>query len=724
MSEINYPLIMPDLARMYWGQENPKLTKQNELWWGDSGSRRVLIKEGTWADYRSKEHGGVIKFLELYYGVQKRDAAQWLRDKGFDVPDDRPQRQQPAKGKAGKPKMKIVATFDYENEKGRKLFEVVRMESDELDPKTGKKIKSFGQRYQSPGHPAAKNDGWVWSLKDVRRVLFRLPQTLAAIEAGKRINFFEGEKAVMTAVDKLGLEATCNPMGAGKWDESYTESLRGADLLIVPDLDIEGLNHADIVASAAVAVAKRVRILKIPGLDTKEDIYEWVHKYGGTAEAFEALVEEHAHTWMPKPPASAFGAITMASLDDPGPEHEWLINGILTKRGTAFMAGPSGSGKSFAATDIAMCVARGIRYQDRRVEQGVVLYQAGEGGLGLKKRMRAYRDDKFGPNEDPNRVPFVLLPGRFNLHDSDDAIKAFISEGLAWRAHYQMRVGLVVIDTWATATTGANENDSSEVGKILARAQNIAEALDTVVLIVHHMNKNGSAIRGSTAIGANVDNTLLVEQLEITDSNSRIIRKVTVSKNKDGDGGINWQFVLRQVEVGFDQEGIAITSCVVDAPASGQLITTGGLRLNQSEMVVYDAITRALEDYGEDPRMSPMIPKAIKKVVRYKFVQELLERTWPFTPDSKLTPEEQAEQRRKAVRTTMERVGTRLVNSRVIDIDYKAQLIWLTGAPIIGRTARKINASARVEATVNNLEAQRQGAAKNLPPDAEDFGWS
>lgn len=723
MTPDDYIKIMPDLARKFWGPENPKLTKMGppmEIWWGDRGSRSVNLDEGTWYDFRQDIGGGVIDFLREFYGVPKAAAIDWLRKEGFDVPKDQPKN---SSGKGERLPQKITAKFAYVDELGKPMFEVVRLEDGTLDSKTGKKNKTFGQRFYDPKHPQAKKDGWVWTLKGRRRVLYRLPQVVAAIKAGKRINFFEGEKAVETAVEHLGLEATCNPMGAGKWEEGYTESLRDADLLIVPDLDPEGLNHADVVASSAVNVARRVRVLLIPGLTTKEDIYEFVHKHGGTPEKFEELVEEYATVWMPKPPQSAFGAVTMRDLDGPGPEYRWRIKGLLADRGVAVMAGPSGSGKSFVATDMGFCIATGRPYQGRKTEPGVVLYQAGEGGIGLKKRMRAYRQDKLPDNIDPSTVPFVLLPGRFNLHNSDDAVENFITEGKAWAAYYRLPIGAIFIDTFATATVGANENDAGDVGKILEKAQRIAEALETVVLIVHHMNKGGESIRGSGAILANVENTFLVQKLDTIDANNRVFRKVTVLKNKEGEDGASWQFVIRQVDLGFDNDGAEISSCVIDEPSTGQIYETTGLKLNDSEMVVYDALTRALEDFGDSPKMSPMIPKTVKRAVKYAHVRDMLEKTWPYTPDHKDPPEEQIRKRREAVRKVLERIGKKLTNNKVVGVDYEAQIMWLTGAPIIGRTARRKNAAGNTEAEVHRLEEARKATAARLDPD-EDLGWT
>lgn len=126
----------------------------------------------------------------------------------------------------------IVATYPYVDEAGELLFEAVRYEP-----------KDFRQR-----RPDGIG-GWIWNLKDVRRVLYRLPAVLAAVEAGEPVVVVEGEKDV-EALERAGVVATCNPMGAGKWRTEYAETLRGADVIVVPDLDREGLRHAlDVVRS-------------------------------------------------------------------------------------------------------------------------------------------------------------------------------------------------------------------------------------------------------------------------------------------------------------------------------------------------------------------------------------------------------------------------------------------------------------------------------------------
>ena len=142
----------------------------------------------------------------------------------------------------------IVATYPYHDATGKVMFEVVR-----YDP------KDFSQRKPDGTAPG----GWTWNTKGVEKVLFRLPQILAAIDRGKTIFVTEGEKDAL-AMAEQGYPATCNPGGAGKWLENYTETLRGANVVIIADRDKAGRDHAQIVAGKLEGLAKSVRVIELP----------------------------------------------------------------------------------------------------------------------------------------------------------------------------------------------------------------------------------------------------------------------------------------------------------------------------------------------------------------------------------------------------------------------------------------------------------------------------
>lgn len=192
---------------------------------------------------------------------------------------------------------KIVAAYDYTDEGGTLLFQVVRM-----DP------KDFRQRKPD----ASAKDGWTWKTTGVRRVLYRLPEVVKAVARGLPVIVAEGEKDC-DALAKLGLCATCNCGGAGKWHGSYNATLRGASVYVVADKDAPGRQHAQAVAASVRSVAASVRVLELPDRNgaTVKDAADWLAA-GGTAGELSELLDA-APEWTPSPqveiqPASADAA--------------------------------------------------------------------------------------------------------------------------------------------------------------------------------------------------------------------------------------------------------------------------------------------------------------------------------------------------------------------------------------------------------------------------------
>jgi putative DNA primase/helicase len=155
-------------------------------------------------------------------------------------------------------KPKIVATYDYTDEKGTLLYQKLRYEP-----------KAFRQR--RPGG----NGGWTWKLDGVRPVLYRLSEVLAA----QKILVVEGEKDVETA-RSLRLCATTGGSAEDRWLEAYTAALAGKDVAIIADSDAPGQKKARIVAHSLSRKAASVRLLEMPGA---KDLTEWVER-GGTRE--------------------------------------------------------------------------------------------------------------------------------------------------------------------------------------------------------------------------------------------------------------------------------------------------------------------------------------------------------------------------------------------------------------------------------------------------------
>ncbi|MFA5385592.1 MAG: hypothetical protein WC364_13235 [Eubacteriales bacterium] len=155
---------------------------------------------------------------------------------------------------------KIVDVYDYTDANGKLIFQVCRY-----------KPKDFKQRRPDPDHP----NQCIWNMNGTQRVLYRLPKILEAVKTGQIIWIVEGEKAVHAA-EAIGLVATNAPGGSCKWKEEYNEIFRGATCNIIPDNDKAGRDHAALVSKSLQGIAKSVRIIELPGLPQKGDIYDFV----------------------------------------------------------------------------------------------------------------------------------------------------------------------------------------------------------------------------------------------------------------------------------------------------------------------------------------------------------------------------------------------------------------------------------------------------------------
>jgi len=138
----------------------------------------------------------------------------------------------------------VVEGYVYEDEGGRPLFRVHRTA-----------LKRFWQER------ADGRGGWERGLADTRRVLYRLPKVLEAAKRGEGVWVVEGERDVH-ALEKLGQVATTAPGGAGKWRSDYSESLRGAQVVVIADRDEPGQAHARTVAASVQGVATAVDLVE------------------------------------------------------------------------------------------------------------------------------------------------------------------------------------------------------------------------------------------------------------------------------------------------------------------------------------------------------------------------------------------------------------------------------------------------------------------------------
>ena len=169
------------------------------------------------------------------------------------------------RGGGSKLRSRIVTVYSYKDEKGKLRYQQVRFEP-----------KAF--RFRRP----AENGKWIWNLEGVVKILYRLSEVLSADE----VYIVEGEKDVET-LRAWGLVATCNPGGAGKWKEEYSQVLKDKNVIILQDNDPPGRKHAQAVAASVAHHATEVRI--IPPFQNAKDITEWAEQ-GATKRKLQKMV--------------------------------------------------------------------------------------------------------------------------------------------------------------------------------------------------------------------------------------------------------------------------------------------------------------------------------------------------------------------------------------------------------------------------------------------------
>ena len=277
-----------------------------------------------------------------------------------------------------------------------------------------------------------------------------------------------------------------------------------------------------------------------------------------------------------------------------GTEPRYLVKGIIPSEGLVVVWGPPKCGKSFWMFDAAMHVALNWPYRDRRVQQGPVVYCAFEGQKGFEARAEAFR--QTFPIETSNPVPLYLEPLTLDLVAAHAELIAVIGQQLG-----AIPPVLVVLDTLNRSLRGS-ENDAKDMAAYINAADAIREAFHCTVVIVHHCGIDGTRPRGSTALTGAVDAQLSVKR----DASDAVI--VEVEFMKDGATGDIIGSRLKQVEVGNDQDGEPITSCVIEPADVAPLAVGADARLTPNQQTMFSILHEAgprglnLEEWNEQAR--------------------------------------------------------------------------------------------------------------------------
>ena len=441
----------------------------------------------------------------------------------------------PVKIGLGSGRGQIVATYDYTDEHGELLYQAVRYEP-----------KDFRQRKPEP------NGGWNWSIKGVRRVLYRLPEVMQAVAQGQVVYVCEGEKDV-EAARSLGLVATCNAMGAdngtgNKWFPEFGDCLVNADVVVVPDQDEAGNRHAAWVIQTLTGKARNVGRLDVP---VGKDLADWIAT-GATVGDIEGAIVDAVEVEVPPPRDELF--ISVGDLVSNLQPIRWLVEDYIEQDSLALVFGAPGGGKSFITVDIACCVATGTSWHGHPVDKGAVFYIAGEGHNGLARRFAAWQADSGVSLKDAKLYKSKRAISMFN----EASAKALHEEVLALSEATGAAPKLIILDTVARNFGDGDENSTSDMGKFVEHIDTfIRVPFGCNVLLVHHSGHNMDRARGSSALKAALD-----AEYAVVNEGGTI--SLTATKMKDAEFPAELNFRFKHVDLGV-LDGMEISSVVLEA---------------------------------------------------------------------------------------------------------------------------------------------------------------
>jgi len=485
----------------------------------------------------------------------------------------------------GASKGKIVATYDYVDEAGVLLFQVVR-----FDP------KDFRQR-RPDGH-----DGWAWSMGETRRVPYRLDQLAEAVAARRLIFIAEGEKAV-DALIKIGVPATCSPGGPGKWRKDYGQHFAGVHVVILPDNDEPGQKHAQQVAKSLSGVAAAVKVLALPGLPEKGDPFDWIEA-GGAVKELWRLVEQ-ADGGNAESSGGRQPLLLNEWLTRDLPEPDFLLGEFLSTTTRAIIVGPTGLGKTMFGLAVSISIASGQGFLHWRAWRSArVLFVDGE--MSRRQMKRRLQDAVRRAGGKPEGL-MVL-----SKEDHPDMPPLNTPNGQKWLDAFISKHGpfdLVIFDNIQALLVGDMKEEEQWAG-VLPWVRDLTRR-SIGQLWFHHTGHDETKSYGSKAREWQMDTVALMERVKDTDDDIAFTLKFDKARERNRDNRADFEPVTMSLRG--------------DEWLHGQT-SAKPKRLSATQRLAYDALVALAAKHGERLPPSHGFPVNIRAISVAAFRTELLTR--------------------------------------------------------------------------------------------------
>lgn len=238
-----------------------------------------------------------------------------------------------------------------------------------------------------------------------------------------------------------------------------------------------------------------------------------------------------------------------------------ILEGVLTAGDGRVLYGDSNSGKTFLVIDMACAIARGVNWMGRKTEQGLVIYLAAESTSSVQRRLQGYQ------KHHKLRVPyFVIVQSPIDLFDGNQDTDRVIGLVKLIEKQCGVKAVLIIGDTLARLSAGANENAGQDMGLLVKRFDQIRNECNAHFLLIHHSGKNAAAgSRGWSGVRAAVDT-----EMEVTETAQG--RCCEITKQRDlSTKGERIGFNLESVNLGVTKWGKPVDVAIVvsaDAPTS------------------------------------------------------------------------------------------------------------------------------------------------------------
>ncbi len=276
---------------------------------------------------------------------------------------------------------------------------------------------------------------------------------------------------------------------------------------------------------------------------------------------FEATIDEQ-----PQKPAQKLTYTFASELDNNYQAPDEIVEGVLTAGAGSILYGDSNSGKTFLALDMSVHVALGYTWMSRRIEKGMVIYLAAESPTSVISRVQAWQ-----MHHGLKVKNLCIVENPIDLF-SDDADTNSIVELVKALEHERGQKALLIVgDTLARISAGANENAGSDMGLVIKRFDHIRKYCQAHFMLIHHCGKNAAAgARGWSGVRAAVDT-----EIEVTDISGEKCAEITKQRDLDSKG-VRQGFRLESVSLGTSKWGKPVTSCIVksaDAPEKTRTVS-------------------------------------------------------------------------------------------------------------------------------------------------------